>query len=75
MTGPSSREIGEKLIAHLSHLPNMTLRALHSKEANLEDIFLAATKRSWEVLADDPDRVTAAPFSKNNPEPTPTEIE
>ncbi|MCB1124402.1 MAG: ABC transporter ATP-binding protein [Verrucomicrobiae bacterium] len=60
--GPSKAEIGEKLIKHLSSLPNVKLRSLFSKKANLEDIFLAATKRSWEVRAEDPDRLTAAPF-------------
>lgn len=62
LAGPADREIGEKLIAHLAGLPNFKLRSLHCREANLEDIFLAATKRSWEVLADHPDRLTTAPF-------------
>ena len=62
LAGPSDREVGEKLIKHLASLPNLKLRSLHCQEANLEDIFLAATKRSWEVRAEDPDRLTATPF-------------
>ena len=64
LAGPSDREIGEKLIKHLSSLPNFKLRSLHCQEANLEDIFLAATRRSWEIREEDPDRLTAAPFRK-----------
>jgi ABC-2 type transport system ATP-binding protein len=65
--GPAEKEIGEKLINHFSGLPNFTLRSLHSNEATLEDIFLAATKRSWEVLADQPERLTALPFQNDEP--------
>lgn len=64
LAGPSDRQVGEKLIKHLASLPNFKLRSLHCEEATLEDIFLAATKRSWEVRAEDPDRLTAAPFRK-----------
>ncbi|MDA1067482.1 MAG: ABC transporter ATP-binding protein [Verrucomicrobia bacterium] len=67
LEGPAEKDIGEKLIKHLSSLPHLTLRSLHSTEATLEDIFLAATKRSWEVLADQPERLTAVPFQKNEP--------
>jgi ABC-2 type transport system ATP-binding protein len=67
--GPAEIDIGEKLISHLGSLPKFALRSLHSTEATLEDIFLAATKRSWEVLADQPERLTATPFRKNEPAP------
>jgi len=53
----------------LSSLPSFKLRSLYTQEANLEDIFLAATKRSWEILANDPDRPTAVPFQKDAPQP------
>lgn len=66
LAGPSDRGIGERLITHLASLPNFKLRSLYCEQANLEDIFLAATKRSWETLADQPDRLTAAPFQKND---------
>jgi ABC-2 type transport system ATP-binding protein len=75
LAGPSDREIGEKLIKHLASLPNFKLRSLHCQEANLEDVFLAATKRSWEVLAKDPDRPTATPFQKDDQEPVSEEAE
>lgn len=65
LAGPSDREVGEKLITHLAGLPNFKLRSLHCQEANLEDIFLAATRRSWEIRAEDPDRLTATPFRKS----------
>ena len=71
--GPSDKDISEKLIDHLAKHPDFTLRSLHSIEATLEDIFLAATKRYWEVLADQPKRVTAKPFRKDEPKPTPAE--
>jgi ABC-2 type transport system ATP-binding protein len=64
LAGPSDPKVGEKLIKHLSNLPNFKLRSLHCQEATLEDIFLAATKRSWEVNEEDPDRLTATPFRK-----------
>ncbi|MCZ6675023.1 MAG: ABC transporter ATP-binding protein [Verrucomicrobia bacterium] len=62
LAGPGDRKIGEKLIAHLASLPEFTLRSLYCSEPTLEDIFLAATKRSWEVLAERPDLVTEPPF-------------
>jgi len=75
LAGPSNRDIGEKLITHLSSLPSFKLRSLYTQEANLEDIFLAATKRSWEVLGNDPDRPTAVPFQKDAPQPVSEETE
>jgi len=75
LNGPSNREIGEQLITHFSGLPNFKLRSMHSQEATLEDIFLAATKRSWEIQANDPDRLTATPFRKDKPQPVSEEAE
>jgi len=41
-------ELGPQLIAALSDSPDCTLRSLAPRVPNLEEIFLAATKRSWE---------------------------
>ena len=41
-------ELGAQLIAALSDSPDCTLRSLAPRVPNLEEIFLAATKRSWE---------------------------
>ena len=62
LAGPSNQEISEKLIQHLGSLPHVKLRSLYTKDPTLEDIFLAATKRSWEILAERPDQVTEPPF-------------
>ncbi len=41
-------DLGPQLIAALSQSPKFTLRSLAPRVPNLEEIFLAATKRSWE---------------------------
>ncbi|WPJ94468.1 ABC transporter ATP-binding protein [Coraliomargarita algicola] len=41
-------EIGPQLIQALSNQAGFTLHSLAPREPNLEEIFLAATKRSWE---------------------------
>lgn len=66
LSGPSDQDIGQRLISHLAGLPDFKLRSLYCEKANLEDIFLAATKRSWEIIGDKPDRLTASPFQKND---------
>jgi ABC-2 type transport system ATP-binding protein len=45
-------ELGPQLIAALSDSPDCTLRSLAPRVPNLEEIFLAATKRSWEETID-----------------------
>lgn len=47
-------DLGPRLISALSHSPDCTLRSLAPREPNLEEIFLAATKRSWEETIDSP---------------------
>jgi len=44
--------IGEQLIDYLAKHPDYSLRSLSHTTATLEDIFLAATKRSWEILSE-----------------------
>lgn len=41
-------DLGAQLIAALNRSPKFTLRSLAPRVPNLEEIFLAATKRSWE---------------------------
>ncbi|MFP4203366.1 MAG: ABC transporter ATP-binding protein [Opitutales bacterium] len=45
-------ELGPRLIQRLSESPGLTLRSLNRHSPNLEEIFLAATRRSWEESAD-----------------------
>lgn len=45
-------ELGPQLITALNESPNCTLRSLAPRVPNLEEIFLAATKRSWEETID-----------------------
>jgi ABC-2 type transport system ATP-binding protein len=47
-------DLGPQLIKVLSQSPDCTLRSLAPREPNLEQIFLAATKRSWEETIDSP---------------------
>ena len=47
-----SGELGPQLIAALNDAANCTLRSLAPRVPNLEEIFLAATKRSWEETID-----------------------
>lgn len=44
-----SADLSEALLAQLAARPGLRLRGLHLVEAKLEDVFLAATRRSWEV--------------------------
>ena len=41
-------ELGPQLISALKDASDCTLRSLAPRVPNLEEIFLAATKRSWE---------------------------
>ena len=45
-------ELGPQLIAALNDAADCTLRSLAPRVPNLEEIFLAATKRSWEETID-----------------------
>lgn len=47
---PQDEEVGEDLIRALTAEPAFRLRALHRKDPTLEEVFMAATKRSWEVV-------------------------
>ena len=47
---PGDHEIGEDLVRELTASPDFRLRSLHRKTPSLEEIFMIATKRSWEVV-------------------------
>lgn len=52
-------ELGPQLIQALSHSQEFTLHSLAAREPNLEEIFLAATKRSWEETIETKPKITA----------------
>lgn len=54
--------LGPRLIEALRPTPDCRLRSLAPREPNLEEIFLAATKRSWEETIDSPAPQPAKPI-------------
>lgn len=50
LTGRGEAEAGELLLAALQRQPDLSLRSLHRLKPTLEQVFMAATRRSWEVL-------------------------
>ncbi len=69
LSGPFEGNFGEKLISTLAGQPKIRLCSLFHEEPTLEDIFLAATKRSWEVLSDFPDRNARNPLNLDGEKP------
>jgi ABC-2 type transport system ATP-binding protein len=61
----SNGELGAKLIAALRDSEDCTLHSLAPRVPNLEQIFLAATKRSWEETIDSPEVKTASIAAKS----------
>lgn len=47
---PRNEDLGEKLLANLHGHPDLRVRSLVRVEPSLEDIFLAATRKSWETI-------------------------
>ncbi len=43
---------GKEILKRLMHSGNIGIRSFHPIQANLEDIFLRATRRSWEIPAE-----------------------
>ncbi|OUW18674.1 MAG: ABC transporter [Opitutales bacterium TMED158] len=64
---PGIRECGEALFQCLSKQPDLRTRSLRLRQAPLEDVFLAATRRSWETLDSD--------LANDSPSETPAETE
>ncbi len=52
-------DLGPKLIQALSQSQEFTLHSLAPREPNLEEIFLAATKRSWEETIETKPKISA----------------
>lgn len=58
----TEEDCGERLLAALSAHPQLRIRHFRSNHPTLEDIFLAATRRSWEIETKlQPPPVTPAP--------------
>ena len=50
LTTTRQDDLGEALLKALSAQPAFRLRGLNRAHSTLEDVFLAATKRSWDVV-------------------------
>ena len=50
LTTTRDDDLGEPLLRALSHTAGLRLRALTRVQPTLEDVFLAATRRSWDVV-------------------------
>ena len=60
-------ELGEQLLRAIATEPHLRLRAISRAHSTLEDVFLAATRRSWDVVDDAP--APAAPAEPPAPQP------
>lgn len=63
---PGNHDYGELIFSCLAGNPLIRARSLRKRQAPLEDVFLAATRRSWETL--DTDLAKKQPSSDENPE-------
>jgi len=63
---PGSHDYGEKIFSCLAGNPLIRARSLRKRQAPLEDVFLAATRRSWEAL--DTNIANKPSTSDENPE-------
>jgi ABC-2 type transport system ATP-binding protein len=50
LTCPGENDVGELLLSCLIRQPEFSLRSVHRLKPTLEQVFMAATRRSWEVL-------------------------
>jgi len=62
-----SEDWGEILLQRLGHHPGFLLRSLNRRTPTLEEVFLAATRRSWDAIL--PERHNDAPRNGGSPEP------
>jgi ABC-2 type transport system ATP-binding protein len=62
-------ELGEPLLRTLL-AKDLRVRALSRAHPTLEDVFLAATRRSWDTVAPLEPRSSASPRASESPEPT-----
>jgi len=68
----STGDLGADLIKALGNAPTFSLRSLVPRIPNLEEIFLAATKRSWEETIESKPKVTQEPTSNTATETSPS---
>ena len=59
----AARDFGEQILALLTAAPEIRIRSLTRRRATLEEVFLAATRRSWE---------TTTPLQRDRPRATTT---
>ncbi len=65
----SKRDYGERLFKTLAQHPDLRTRSLRSKMAPLEDVFLAATRRSWEEVDEEIGGTGSTPSAPVEPQP------
>ncbi len=70
---PGNHDYGEMLFSCLSDNPLIRARSLRKREAPLEDVFLAATRRSWETLDTELASNSDDADSENAPKEVPAE--
>ena len=68
---PGVHDCGEDLFRCLANSTDLRVRSMRMRQAPLEDVFLAATRRSWETL--DTDLANDDP-KPDSDEPAETEI-
>jgi len=59
---PAPDADGEALLARLNSLPGLRVRAFRALEPGLEEIFLTATRRSWQVPREEIETLTPSPL-------------
>lgn len=64
----STGDLSETLLAVLHHAPGVTLASFQCRKPTLEEIFLAATRRSWDVTQPTP--LPTTPPKSDAPPPT-----
>ncbi len=62
--GAANQNQGERILEHLTAVPNLRVRAFNRHTPTLEEVFLAATRRSWDALLPDSDQMNpdGSPF-------------
>lgn len=61
LVNPRNGQNGEGILKQLVRSDKLAIRQFQSVQPSLEDIFLTATKRSWELTGDE-NKETGAPF-------------
>jgi ABC-2 type transport system ATP-binding protein len=64
LVNPNNGQHGEAVLKQLVQSENIAIRQFQSVNPSLEDIFLTATRRSWELSGDE-NKETGAPFPAN----------